>query len=77
VTRRHRFHATVATSALVLALWATVAAAQRPAAPQPKPETPPPVPSILQNYKSVTADRLKQPEDSDWLMYRRTYDSWG
>jgi hypothetical protein len=32
---------------------------------------------MLQNYKPVTADRLKQPEDSDWLMYRRTYDGWG
>jgi len=25
----------------------------------------------------VTAERLKQPEDGDWLMYRRTYDGWG
>ena len=45
--------------------------------PLPKPDTPPPVPPILQNYKPVTADRLKQPEDGDWLMYRRTYDGWG
>ena len=26
-----------------------------------------------QDYTPVTADRLKQPEDSDWLMVRRTY----
>src|SRR5262249_43005984 len=31
----------------------------------------------LQNYKPVTADRLKRPEDADWLMGRRTYDGWG
>jgi len=40
-------------------------------------QPPPPVPPILQNYKAVTADRLKTPEDSDWLMVRRTYDGWG
>lgn len=39
--------------------------------------TPAPVPPILQNYKPVTAERLKKPEDSDWLMIRRTYDGWG
>jgi alcohol dehydrogenase (cytochrome c) len=37
----------------------------------------PPVPAILQSYKPVTADRLKKPEDGDWLMARRTYDGWG
>ena len=36
-----------------------------------------PVPSILQNYKPVTAERLKNPEDSDWLLVRRTYNGWG
>src|SRR5579862_9662974 len=48
------------------------------AAPQ-TPQAPPaaPVPLSLQNYKSVTAERLKHPEDSDWLMIRRTYDGWG
>jgi alcohol dehydrogenase (cytochrome c) len=38
---------------------------------------PAPVPSILQTYKSVTAERLKKPEDGDWLTVRRTYDGWG
>jgi alcohol dehydrogenase (cytochrome c) len=36
-----------------------------------------PVPAVLQNYKPVTADRLKNPEDGDWLSVRRTYDGWG
>ncbi len=34
-------------------------------------------PALAQNYAPVTAERLKQPEDSDWLMVRRTYDGWG
>ena len=46
---------------------------QQPAAPA----VPEPVPLVLRNYKPVTADRLKKPEDSDWLMVRRTYDGWG
>ena len=28
-------------------------------------------------YTPVTAARLAQPEPGNWLMYRRTYDSWG
>jgi alcohol dehydrogenase (cytochrome c) len=47
-------------------------------AAQPPPAPPPsPVPRILQDYKPVTADGLRRPEDSDWLMVRRTYDGWG
>jgi alcohol dehydrogenase (cytochrome c) len=64
-------------SALVLVFLAGAGLAQQPLPPLPKPDTPPPVPSILQSYKPVTAERLKQPEDSDWLMYRRTYNGWG
>ena len=77
MTRKHRLLATLATSALALAVFVATASAQQPLPPLPKPDTPPPVAPILQNYKPVTADRLKQPEDGDWLMYRRTYDSWG
>ncbi|MBI3262191.1 MAG: PQQ-dependent dehydrogenase, methanol/ethanol family [Acidobacteria bacterium] len=45
---------------------------------QPPPAQPPlPVPAILQTYKPVTADRLKKPDEGDWLMVRRTYDGWG
>src|SRR5437588_413170 len=40
-------------------------------------QQPPPTPVALQNYKPVTPDRLKKPEDGDWLMIRRTYDGWG
>jgi len=75
--KKHCLHATIAASALALALSAATALAQQPLPPPPTPETPRPVPSILQGYKPVTAERLKQPEDGDWLMYRRTYDGWG
>jgi alcohol dehydrogenase (cytochrome c) len=36
-----------------------------------------PTPPVLQKYPSVTEERLKKPEDSNWLMIRRTYDGWG
>jgi alcohol dehydrogenase (cytochrome c) len=55
-------------------LVAGAAAAQQPPGP---PREPPPVPAILQSYKPVTAERLKNPEDGDWLMFRRTYNGWG
>src|SRR5687767_6408486 len=29
------------------------------------------------NYRSVTAERLKNPDAADWPMVRRTYDGWG
>jgi hypothetical protein len=38
---------------------------------------PAPVPVLLQNYSPVTAERLKNPADGDWLMIRRTYNGWG
>jgi alcohol dehydrogenase (cytochrome c) len=77
VPEKHCLHATIAASALAFALSAATAWAQQPLPPPPTPQTPRPVPPILQGYKPVTAERLKQPEDSDWLMYRRTYDGWG
>jgi alcohol dehydrogenase (cytochrome c) len=43
--------------------------------PQPAPEIP--MPAVLQKYQAVTAERLKHPEDGNWLMIRRTYDGWG
>jgi alcohol dehydrogenase (cytochrome c) len=43
------------------------------AAPQTTPP-PAPVPLVLQNYTPVTVERLKDPEDGDRLMIRRTYD---
>ena len=38
---------------------------------------PPPMPAILKQYQSISADRLKNPPDADWPMVRRTYDGWG
>ena len=78
-------------AALTLGLLASSALAQvaptappvPPAAPDPMPPNgeavaaPQPTAPALANYKAVTADRLKQPEDSDWLMFRRTYAGWG
>src|SRR6267142_2103588 len=59
----------------ILALvFSTAAAAQQP---QPAPVLALPPPPGMQPYKTVTADRLKRPEDGDWLMVRRTYDGWG
>ena len=46
-------------------------------AQQPPQAPPAPTPAVLQNYKPVTSDRLKRPDDADWLMGRRTYDGWG
>jgi alcohol dehydrogenase (cytochrome c) len=42
-------------------------------------QTPPaaPMPALLRDYKPVTAERLKNPEDGDWLTIRRTYEGWG
>jgi alcohol dehydrogenase (cytochrome c) len=55
-----------------------VAAAVAAQPPQPDlPVLPLPPPPGMQHYKLVTADRLKRPEDGDWLMVRRTYDGWG
>ena len=48
-----------AASGFALMLSAGMVLAQQPLPPQPKPDTPPPVPSLLQNYKPVTAERLR------------------
>ncbi|MEA2745492.1 MAG: hypothetical protein QOG25_3863 [Acetobacteraceae bacterium] len=54
-----------------------------PAAPNPMPPNGEPVAapaglaSVLASYKPVTAERLTQPDDGDWLMFRRTYNGWG
>jgi alcohol dehydrogenase (cytochrome c) len=77
VRETDRLHATLAASTLAFALSVATASAQQLGPPLHTPETPRPVPPILQSYKPVTAERLKQPDDGDWLMYRRTYDGWG
>jgi alcohol dehydrogenase (cytochrome c) len=67
--------------AILLIAGAGAAAAQQQQAPPPPPAAPPqkpaPVPAVLQNYKPVTTERLKNPEEGDWLMIRRTYNGWG
>ncbi len=61
-----------ALSALLAVLGtAPVVLAQQP------PPPPAPIPAVLQNYKPVTAERLKNPEDANWPMIRRTYNGWG
>jgi alcohol dehydrogenase (cytochrome c) len=49
----------------VTLLSIAVSSAQQPPAPPP---------AILRDYQPVTAERLKNPEDGNWLMIRRTYD---
>jgi alcohol dehydrogenase (cytochrome c) len=45
---------------------------------QPPPAAPAaPMPAVLRDYQPVTMERLKKPEDVNWLMIRRTYDGWG
>jgi alcohol dehydrogenase (cytochrome c) len=46
-------------------------------APASATPVPGPMPDILQKYTPVTTERLKKPEDGNWLMFRRTYDGWG
>ncbi|HEV1287890.1 MAG TPA: hypothetical protein VNU44_21375, partial [Bryobacteraceae bacterium] len=59
-------------------LLAWILSAVFTAAAQTAPAQPPaPIPAILQNYKPVTAERLVNPEDGNWLMVRRTYNGWG
>jgi alcohol dehydrogenase (cytochrome c) len=54
--------------AAVLASATVIGFAQQPPAPSPQ---------VLRNYQPVTAARLRNPEDGNWLTIRRTYDGWG
>jgi alcohol dehydrogenase (cytochrome c) len=69
--RKLNYHAAV--GALALVCSAGRGFAQPPEIPPP----PAPLPPVLRNYQPVTAERLKNPESSNWLMIRRTYDGWG
>src|SRR5262245_53072235 len=64
-----------ALAALAMSAAATVLA--HGAAPGQQPPSDPPMPAVLKDYKPVTAERLRKPDDQDWLMIRRTYDGWG
>jgi alcohol dehydrogenase (cytochrome c) len=68
-----RLTAVIATGATALAAMFFTSFGQIPPVPTPQA----PVPAILQNYQTVTAERLKNPEPGSWLMVRRTYDGWG
>ena len=60
---------------LLIACLVAVAGAAPAQTPPAGP--PPPMPAVLESYKSVTNERLGNPEDSDWLSIRRTWDGWG
>jgi alcohol dehydrogenase (cytochrome c) len=64
----------VAAGTLALVLHHGLLAKSQAAAQQ---ETEPAGGRVLQSYKPVTGERLKKPDDGDWLMVRRTYDGWG
>jgi alcohol dehydrogenase (cytochrome c) len=55
----------------------TTASAQQTIAPASATPVPGPMPELLANYALVTAERLRKPEDENWLLFRRTYDGWG
>src|SRR5579859_3289501 len=66
----------VAFAAIVAATVVGGASAQQTIAPVSN--TPAiPVPEVLQKYTPVTAERLRKPEDGNWLLFRRNYEGWG
>jgi alcohol dehydrogenase (cytochrome c) len=48
-----------------------------PGGPEGQPLEPLPMPEILKQYQPISAERLKNPSDDEWPMFRRTYDGWG
>src|SRR5712672_4007846 len=67
----------VCVAVIVLSASMHVASAQETVGPVSNTPVPGPTPEVLQKYAPVTADRLKKPEDGNWLLFRRTYDGWG
>src|SRR5216684_2256136 len=63
--------------AILAATGMSGASAQQTIAPASATPVPGPMPEILRAYAPVTAERLKKPEDGNWLMFRRTFDGWG
>jgi len=63
--------------AIGVAATSLPALAQQMVAPASSTPTPGPTPKILENYAPVTAERLRNPEDGNWLLFRRTYNGWG
>ena len=71
------FVLSVCAAVVVLAAGFTPGSAQQTIAPASTVPVPAPMPEILQKYTPVTAQRLKNPEPANWLLFRRTYDGWG
>jgi alcohol dehydrogenase (cytochrome c) len=67
----------IACAVMIVAACLAPATAQEIVFPVSLDPVPGPVPNILQRYTPVTAERLKKPEDANWLLFRRTYDGWG
>src|SRR6516164_1989117 len=67
----------VCAAAMIAAMTIGTASAQQTIAPASATPVPGPMPDILQKYAPVTAARLRQPEDANWLLFRRSYDGWG
>ena len=67
----------VCTAALGFAVTIGAASGQQTIAPASNTPVAGPLPDVLQNYTPVTAERLRNPEDGNWLLFRRTYDGWG
>ena len=73
MTDQGNFMSKIETLCSVALVSAAMVRAQPPETPGPQA----PMPAVLRNYQPVTPQRLKNPEDSNWLMIRRTYDGWG
>src|SRR5712671_6321173 len=67
----------VCAAALIAASAVGAASAQETIAPASATPGPGPMPEVLQRYAPVTAARLRQPEDANWLLFRRSYNGWG
>jgi alcohol dehydrogenase (cytochrome c) len=67
----------VCVAALAAAMGVATASAQELIAPASATPVPGPMPEVLQKYSPVTTERLRKPEDGNWLLFRRTYDGWG
>jgi alcohol dehydrogenase (cytochrome c) len=63
--------------AVALSAGPTSSPAQQTIAPASPTPVPGPMPDVLARYAPVTAERLRKPEDQNWLLFRRTYDGWG
>jgi len=67
----------LACAVTLIAAGIAPAAAQEVVFPASLDPVPGPTPAILERYTPVTGERLKKPEDANWLLFRRTYDGWG